>query len=325
MEQTAASSALHSRLKIFVGGAPAQVETSVLIYYFSKFGKIISVIPFNSAQRSRNQQQVGKGCFILHVGNKETYQAVLAYDHHSLCGRRLQCQPYLRGKKLVAENLERNQRRLILKFVPKEIKERELKHFLELNFGEVEYIFAFKPESKSLTSQFHSKKFRTYSIMFKSITHAQALANQGQLVFRDWPPITVERYKRKSAAPQDPAILHQPNLDTHLIIPEVPYKIPKSKSTPFLQANDFLSSTPHIPLLEPPRRRSIGGLGQVIADPQQLCDLLLMIYQDAHYKKPGSKGYAWTHGFLYDYITRFSDFNRAEQLTCFRLNIAHNR
>ena len=308
------------KFKIFVAGAPAQMEASQLTAYFTSFGVSAKVKPFKS--HSVKGKQSGKGCFILEVFDRNTHSAILEHDHYLVCGRRLLCQPYLRGNMLAAENEDKNMRRVILKFVPRSLSETDLKTLIENTYGKIDCLFAYRPESKILSVGYNSKKFRTYSVMFNRIESAEKIISQGLHFFKHWPAIEVQKFKRKEGALKNASPIKN-GFQKPLLKPNHPERIlRKFKSMSHLRSNHYFEENTQQKFLTNQRSNSMGKYANQDLDNTKLCDLLLYINQANHYKRPGSKGYLWTHKYINDFIARFSRCDSQDSFSDYRVNLA---
>lgn len=67
-------------------------------------------------------------------------------------GRSILCAKYQEGSKLMRLNRLNNQRRVILKNVPADLKQDDLKTYLDSSIGKVEIIYEFKSECPTAES-----------------------------------------------------------------------------------------------------------------------------------------------------------------------------
>lgn len=317
MEQSAQWTARESGLKIFVGGAPANVEDAVVYSYFQQFGAIKWVKAY--LKGNRRHLATGKGCFIVQTWDSHTYDSILACQKHALCGRILQCWPYLSGSQLKKDTMDKNNRRVILKNVAKEIPENELRYFIETHIGALDCMYAFKSEELKPSHDL-LRKFRTYSLMFKNQKSANYLVLQGQLVYKDWPVIIVEKFNRTKL---DNRVYHHKKQYSHHKVEQMQKgsgqikrsrieRVESESRHETRRGHRSLGNSLAKPAFElekreqqSTRRRSAGA--QV--DWHRLSDLMLFSYEAHHDKKPGSKCYHWTHSCLNLYADRFADWH----------------
>ena len=112
-------------------------------------------------------------------------------------GRQLMLRPVLTGVGLYKHNAQNNKRRLLLKSVPFEIGEADIKKFLEKTIGAVTSLFRFKPEKIGYFETVPKKrKMSTYSAMFENpVNHIFTKTTRCEIRKNVW--ITLEQFSLK--------------------------------------------------------------------------------------------------------------------------------
>lgn len=282
----------NQRFKIYVAGAQSATKPEDIFQFFSRLGHIWSVKPhqpYGSPIHLMHQNSGAsqtKGCFILEVSEESVYEHILHLKIFQFKGRNLFCTQFLSGKKLMSTNFEKNKRRVILKSVPAEINESYLKGYLESNFGKVECLFVYKPDSQKYESSYFNRKHRTFNVMFERREDARRLTENAEVYINSRFPISVEKYKFKSLKPKETAkvsaiqVAKAPRglLGTRRSCGPLKTYIDKS----FLWAR-----------VEPVRFNSMGHEKSNRRSTKSEQEFFMCLYEASHHCKPGSKGYAF--------------------------------
>ena len=193
--------------QIFVTGLPKNFDLASVYSYFKQFGSI-EVHPYKSQLKSiaRSKEEInnkhflgGEGYCLIRTFSSVTFDEIMKYSEHSVFGRCLGVTPFLTGQELTLHNINIANRKVIIKKVPSKISLSELKLALELSFGEVEKIFAFKNdrESKQTVRQ-AERKFRVYSVLFAKKSSARCISERGILVLPTGEALGVEKFRRST-------------------------------------------------------------------------------------------------------------------------------
>lgn len=202
--QTAAATKARA-YKIFVAGVPSSLRLGSVLDFFKRFGPIDKIEGINTrdgrSEHNKNtfylDQLATRGCCVLTTHCGRTFRRLVQEGQDfQLQGRTLICRVYRRGADLLNHNRKSNQQRVLLKLVPGEISEDELRRDLETEFGSVKVIFKFKshkiqqdePEQKL-------KKHSTYSVTFTDPEVAQELVRLGAVTLPSGAPIIVQQFE----------------------------------------------------------------------------------------------------------------------------------
>jgi RNA recognition motif-containing protein len=125
--------------------------------------------------KSRTSELLNQGSCVLLVKDESTATKILEATHF-FRGRKITCLKFLEGDALKELNRLNNERRLIIKNVPRRVSIQDLELYLH-QFGKIEFLFFLKQKK-------YTFKFRTASVQFKSTKSAAAAkANSGQKMF----------------------------------------------------------------------------------------------------------------------------------------------
>jgi hypothetical protein len=132
------------------------------------------------------------------------------------------CQPYLQGPALSQYLEDLNNRRLFVKYVPKNLSNEGFEQ-LFVGYGEVDFGYVVKdPRTKQ------SKGFGY--ITFKNVEVTKKVANLGCIKIFGSKKLKIFEYKRRGDKTDNPANKNSPNLTTKgLINPKDDYKAPNPK------------------------------------------------------------------------------------------------
>lgn len=180
---------------IYVAGIPSSCSDEDISEYFRQFGEIDSVQTFEDKSRtlgaSRNQQKrMIRGFCILTTSSRDTFRSIVSFKRHLFFGRALACREYMVGEELKRRNRQLNDRRVILKQVPKDVSQEELRRTLESIGGEVEMFYVFHPDAEAATPRRHL----TCSVMFKHSRRIEELVSIGSFPGPSGKPIIVRKY-----------------------------------------------------------------------------------------------------------------------------------
>lgn len=176
--------------QLFVSGMPQDCSEQEMLEFFSLFGKIDNVKPWKTGY-SRSKS------FLVTPGDDEVYLKILGAQNLVYRKRLLHCKPFCSKKSnLKNQILDANIRRVLLKKVPSQISEEEIKTLIEGLAGEIEMMFAYRPETSD-QEHFHLfRKFRTYSVLFRSPIAAEKLLRLGKITLdkQTLQPIKIEKF-----------------------------------------------------------------------------------------------------------------------------------
>lgn len=165
----------NQKFKIYVGAIPAKISSNEVKQYFSKFGQIDDVLMFFNSEKdgARSAQRLNKGYCHLVVPNEEIRNAIISYTKHTLWGREILCESFIRGKELRKCNQLNNDRRVIAKNLPINFTVSDLVNSFS-SFGELTraYFFPSSSTSRNLTAslQFQSPKSASWLLSQSSMT-----------------------------------------------------------------------------------------------------------------------------------------------------------
>lgn len=215
-----------SQLDLYVAGFPAQTLPQDLHSYFSAFGRILRVT-FSLKKPAGLQGDTARSDIrycLIKPADLATQQRILEHQH-LLNGRWLICRPYLTGPELLSTNVKHNKRRVILKHVSSLLRESMLLYLMELHFGKVERMFAYKSETWQPAEI--NRRFYTYSVMFSRPKDAKKLVDEQFLIIPGLPTIYVEKYKHRAArtsSENSANVFHKFGHPTHS--PPIRYAVP---------------------------------------------------------------------------------------------------
>lgn len=110
--------------KVFISSIPKFAKESDLFTHFSKFGDIVSIVPFFNIGKGNNT------CTVIEYFSKESRDTVLDQTHY-LFDRYLDCKEYLRGDKLKQRNMDMKRKNIYLKNIGSKLSLADLKDFFK--------------------------------------------------------------------------------------------------------------------------------------------------------------------------------------------------
>lgn len=184
---------MEKRLKtnqLFVSGVPQDCTEEEIKEYFSWFGNIDRVKLWKTGySRSRS--------FLVTPENEEVYLKILTATSHLFRNRFLHCKPF-EAQKMNLKNqlMDVNLRRVLLKRVPSQIPEWNIRALIENFAGKIETMFAYRPETSDQDYSHTLRKHRTYSVLFTTKAAAERLLQLGYMTLDDQssPRIKIEKY-----------------------------------------------------------------------------------------------------------------------------------
>lgn len=204
---------------IYVTGIPSKTTRHEIMNYFGQFGNISSVETFEDSIKTskfgNKSQPYLRGFCILKTSDLPTFERIINFSRHVFLGRSLACREYMTGEQLRQRNRSLNDRRVILKQVPKDITEGDLIRTLENIGGELEMFYIFHSDSEYSNHRRHY----TCSAMFKHAEKMEDLTLIGSFPGPDGKPIVVRKYE------------HNP--DPRVKPSATPLKKPWSKTLPY--------------------------------------------------------------------------------------------
>lgn len=182
--------------KLFVGGIPRNTTESQLVNHFSRLGSVCARIfkkqSSKCAKPTRAANSSHKTYCVVETASEATYAAILALGEHYFGDRSITCTPYKTGAGLQQHNLNRNERRVIVKNVPGSATDTEVRDILVRLAGPLENFYRYKAESKNKTQTV--KKRSTFSAMYASAEAAKRAARIGKATTSSGVSFIVEPY-----------------------------------------------------------------------------------------------------------------------------------
>jgi len=130
------------KISIFIGCIPSKIPEPEIKSYFTSFGSV-DEIRFFYVNTKR------KGYAILYTSDPLTSELILRYPKHVLGGHQLVVRPDLREDKLKNFLEEQQNKKILMKKVPPELCDNNVKLALELQFGKVEFIYNIQENHES--------------------------------------------------------------------------------------------------------------------------------------------------------------------------------
>ena len=208
MERKLPEDGHHSETRVFVGSIPASATKPSLLNYFSHFGHVIRVeMQVKPTENSSDRLNPG-WCHII-VADKATADLICNIPFHNFEGRLISCKPYVKGGSLKRSNLENNKRRVIVKNVPWNSTEEEIRQIAR-NYGDIEAAFFFQKGGSSNESlQYYANKQykqpRTASIQFREFEAADRFIKTKAITIRG-ARAKIEPYDHKHKQKSNPDI-----------------------------------------------------------------------------------------------------------------------
>lgn len=184
-----------SSYSVYVAGIPTKTTKKEIMAYFGQFGPVTDVNTFDNEESgkypSTSSRRI-KGYCIVKTNDKQAYASILCFQSHSMFGRSIACAKYQEGAKLMRLNRLKNQRRIMLTNIPLDLKQEELKIFLETTVGKVEVLHEMRLDAKANNGQHPKSHFasesttppistKSYSVMFSDKVNAQKMISTGTL------------------------------------------------------------------------------------------------------------------------------------------------
>lgn len=209
-------------VKLFVGSVPAIASEKTIRDYFSTFGFVNRVVMFHD--QSRNKRDLHLGYCHLVLPDEATAAKILDQPVHEFLGRYIKVRRHMKGGHLKMENEVNNFKRVILKKVPSQLNEGDIRDAFN-QFGEVDIAYFFRPR----LSKAQDQNRKTASVMFFSVEHAErALAAS---------PIYIQGHLVKVEAYE-----HRPSTNKQTVMPANKFhKICPSRETD-LKPQDFITT-----------------------------------------------------------------------------------
>lgn len=169
--------------KVYIGGISKPGEERDLGLFFSQFGDVDSV---ERVVKRYAKGEIEKSFYVLTTQNHFSYVSILRERSIVYKGRKLFCNKFMEGTELLKHNEDLNQRRFLVKYVPKHFSEQDLQEFIEVFCKcPVEKIYRLENDYRSNDTETNSDKnnsgfhFRSYGLLFKYAS----ICNQLQDVF----------------------------------------------------------------------------------------------------------------------------------------------
>lgn len=190
-----------SSVKIYLGNVPAMATKDEIQRLFLRMGIEVGVKMFYKSG-GQTPHQLNRGYCHITVDSPEAANEVLNGPPIHLNGYKLSPSEYKKGKQLKESNEENNNKRLIIKNVPHDVSEAEIKQRVE-EFGSAEQVYFFSEKHQpGLPSQYPSgRKYNTASVQFATIASAKLCLESKMLVIGGAElPISqyLSKYDRKS-------------------------------------------------------------------------------------------------------------------------------
>lgn len=186
--------------KIFVGSLPGDASETEVYDYFGVFGKIKRVVMFYKDRRL-SHLTINRGFCHVEVADQFTAKAILSYRAHIFKGRRITCDPYIKGEDLRKKNQQNDNTRVMLKKIPACLTDADLIEALK-RFGQVKsaYILQRQTSANQTLLEFDSSATEyTGSAQFRSVEEAEACIKCSQISIKGFTVMTeryVHNYKR---------------------------------------------------------------------------------------------------------------------------------
>jgi hypothetical protein len=181
-------------LRIYVGGLSQANEDVDLKTFFSQYGQV-STIEFITKFSGPNGAK--KSYYILTTRSEDAFKRIIDSQDIVYKNRKLICMKYMTGPELLKHNQDQNRRRFLIKYVPKEVSETNLRHMLNSQVGEVEILYRLenKLSPQEYGGQGNDHKYRTFGLLLKDRTVASHLPDLFSITNRStgW-KITIHRF-----------------------------------------------------------------------------------------------------------------------------------
>ncbi len=189
------------RNKVFVGSIPGYYREADIYELFAPFGNILAI----SLSHKLDQPELNRGYCILAMNTAlEAKRIIQTKQIHIGNGRYVICKPYLQGHQLQEEILRHDQRRVILKQLPSDLAEEEIKNFFDYWVGPVEIVFIYESDDRCPTTT-TNRRVRTASVTFFNPNDAQSLFPdpliEERLISINGRPIKIQRFKYQHMNP----------------------------------------------------------------------------------------------------------------------------
>lgn len=312
-----------SKLSVFVAGAPSGIHSSTLVRYFGIFGKVVGAHSFTKVHKSHTINNAKTSNFVVRVADRQTYNTILAYSGHELLGRSLICSEYLTGKELILKNSEANKRRVILKQVPLELNENEVRDYLKKHFGRVEFFYPYKPESGQIgRSEMANKRYRTYNVMFVEKKSAREITSYSHLYIGDFSRILIEKFRHKNCKKVQALSLECIQRDEYESKQEQNIGLVSEKIIKKCKSFPFSIYEREVPISDTDGKPAIAEVAVIYRSlnehtikgmkTKDICRFALDLFECTHHCRPRSKVYfllrqQYTH-YLKSFSTSFSNF-----------------
>ena len=167
--------------RVYIGGLSASGEAAGLARFFSRFGAVdgVQYFPKTADRQSANNNTCNnrKSYYILTTRSEDAFQRIIDSQDIVYKNRKLICMKYMTGPELAKHNQDQNRRRFLIKYVPKDVSEASLRHFLDSQVGEVEILYRLenKLSPQEYSGQGNDHKFRTFGLLLKDRNVASRL------------------------------------------------------------------------------------------------------------------------------------------------------
>lgn len=181
--------------KVFVGSIPGYFREEDVRAVFAPYGQITAVrINFKA-----DNPQLNRGFCILTMREPLVAARLIHTKQiHIGNGRYVICKPYLQGQQLQEEIVRHDLRRVILKQLPADMGEEEIKTSLEAVAGPVEVVFVFESDERCPQNT-QVRRVRTASVTFYCPQQAQSLFPRPELheryILLQGKPIKIQKFR----------------------------------------------------------------------------------------------------------------------------------
>jgi len=187
--------------KVFVGSIPGYYREKDVRAIFEPYGIVTSVrINFKAENPSLNRGY----CILTFRDPALAARLIDTKQIHIGNGRYVICKPYLQGHQLQEEILRHDQRRVIVKQLPSDLAEEEIKNFFDYWVGPVEIVFIYESDDRCPTTT-TNRRVRTASVTFFNPNDAQSLFPdpliEERLISINGKPIKIQRFKYQHMNP----------------------------------------------------------------------------------------------------------------------------
>lgn len=182
---------------LFVGGIPSRTPIDTVREYFSNYGcsTVESFKNMNGKPKRTKSSFLWKGCCLLGFESREHMQRVLSLQPMMFEGRNLRISEYKSGTELKQHVSNINNRRAIVKKVPKDCTEEQLSLIISNTISPIEGIYKYLAKDPSTQHKRESKQqWQTFSVLFTSEEALQCIDSGLSLPYSSTHSILIEPF-----------------------------------------------------------------------------------------------------------------------------------